>query len=63
VVNRSEAYDYELFQRGLDMIEAEDYEGAIAIYEELVERAPEFEKARNNLAYAYQELARWREER
>ena len=63
VVNRSEAYDYELFQRGLDMIEAEDYEGAIAIYEELVERAPEFEEARNNLAYAYQELARWREER
>lgn len=59
-INRSDAYAYELFQHGLDAIEAEDYAGAIEIYEELVERAPELDEARNNLAYAYQELSRQR---
>ena len=63
VVNRSGAYDRELFGRGVERIEAGDLAGAIELYEELTRRAPRMGRAWHNLAYAYQEAGRFEEAR
>jgi membrane associated rhomboid family serine protease len=61
VINRSQAYEHELFNRGYDAIGDEDYELAVELYEEVTRRAPEFHEAWNNLAVALAHLGRYRE--
>ena len=52
VLNRSEAYSYELFERGYAALEAEDWERGARLYETLVAREPDFPEAWNNLGIA-----------
>lgn len=61
VINRSEAYEYELFNRGVDALQAEQYSQALKLYEDLTRRAPELPEAWNNLAVTLQRLGRMEE--
>lgn len=57
VLNRSEAYSYELFDRGYAALQAEDWERGVALYETLVAREPDLPEAWNNLGVAQQNLS------
>lgn len=61
VINRSEAYEYELFNRGVDALQAEEYDLALDLYEDLTRRAPGLSEAWNNLAVTLQQLGRMEE--
>jgi membrane associated rhomboid family serine protease len=63
VVNRSQDYSLELFERGYDAFESEEWERAERLYEDLVAREPEWFEAWHNLGVAHDRLGRREEAR
>jgi len=58
LVNRSDGYAYELFTRGNEAYDAENWERAAALYEGVVARDAEMFEAWYNLGLAYHQLGR-----
>ncbi|MDA1265295.1 MAG: rhomboid family intramembrane serine protease [Planctomycetota bacterium] len=61
LVNRSKAYERELFNRGVAALQGERYDEALELYEALVERTPDEPDAWHNLAFTLQRLQRYEE--
>ncbi|MCP3920457.1 MAG: rhomboid family intramembrane serine protease [bacterium] len=56
VVNRSDAYAYQLFNQGVEALQLEDFDQAAELYRGVLSRMPEMAEAWNNISIAYDGL-------